>query len=187
MIKELLLSANIEVWITLWVMFICFMFMWYKGKLPSTGELQDLTTILNSRGGNILILAGASILFFYRGEHMYFRVIGLINSGKIASDNGIALNGLTFDTGAFGSAFGALLKTMSPDAPSPALSTSTSTTSSTVSTTTPPDTSKSAPVAPAESDPTNPQSPPTNARNVNVTQGTDIRQPQFVVKLSPKP
>lgn len=113
------LPANFGLYLTLWVMFFTFIFMWYQGRLPSTGVLQDLTTILNSRGGNILILSAASVYFFYHAEHMYYVVVQLINGGVIKADNGIALNGLLFDTGAFGSAFGALLKTMSPEAISP--------------------------------------------------------------------
>ena len=128
---EATLIHSSEVWIAFAVVFVSFMVMWYKGKLPTTGELQDLTTILNSRGGNILILAAASVFFFYRAEKMYYTVVAMIKSGTISADNGIALNGLTFDTGAFGSAFGALLKTMSPDAPSPAPSTGSSTTTTT--------------------------------------------------------
>lgn len=138
MLKELLASTSIELWGTFWIILAAFILMWYKGKLPSTGALQDLTTILNSRGGNILILAAASVYFFYRAEHMYVIVMDLVNNNKMTADNGIALNGLTFDTGAFGAAFGALLKTMSPDAPSPASSTSTGTTSTTTVVTQPP-------------------------------------------------
>jgi hypothetical protein len=129
-----------EMWAGVIVVYLSFMVMWYQGKLPSVGVWQDFATITNSRGGNIIILAVASVFFFYRAEHMYYTVVQLIQNGTIASDNGIALNGLTFDTGAFGSAFGALLKTMSPDAPSPAPSTSTGTTSTTITTATPPQT-----------------------------------------------
>lgn len=130
---------SVEVKIALCGVFLAFMFMWYKGKLPTTGELQDLTTILNSRGGNILILAIASVYFFHRAEIMYYAVVEMIKAGTIGADNGIALNGLTFDTGAFGSAFGALLKTMSPDAPSPLSSASSATVTTTKTTTHPPD------------------------------------------------
>lgn len=130
--------ASREVQIAASAIFLAIMFMWYKGRMPSTGQLQDLTTILNSRGGNILILIIASVYFFHRAEIMYYAVVEMIKAGTIGSDNGIALNGLTFDTGAFGSAFGALLKTMSPDAPSPAASTSSSTTTTSKTETHPP-------------------------------------------------
>lgn len=134
---NLLASAGFEMWVGLLIVFLSFMFMWYKGKLPTTAEVQDLATVLNSRGGNILILAGASLFFFYRAERMYYTVAEMIKSGAIMSDNGIALNGLTFDTGAFGAAFGALLKTMSPEAGAPVSSTSSATTSVTSTVTKP--------------------------------------------------
>jgi hypothetical protein len=126
-----LISSSLEVRIALYGIFLSFMFMWYKGKMPTTGELQDFATILNSRGGNILILSLASIYFFHRSESMYYIVVQMIKSGTITADNGIALNGLTFDTGAFGAAFGALLKTMQPDSISPPSSTSSGSTTTT--------------------------------------------------------
>lgn len=84
-------------------------------KLPTTPQLQDVMTILNSRGGNILVLAMLTVYFFYRAEHMYYVVLAQIQASSITADNGIALNGLSFDTGVASAAFGALLKTMSPD------------------------------------------------------------------------
>ena len=131
-------TSNVEVQIALYAISFSFLFMWYQGKLPSTGQIQDFATIMNSRGGNIIILMIASVYFFHRAEVMYYNVVEMIRANTIASDNGIALNGLTFDTGAFGSAFGALLKTMSPDAPSPANSATTGTTSTTTTLTKPP-------------------------------------------------
>jgi hypothetical protein len=138
MIAKLLASPNINLWISYWIALLLFGVMWYKGRLPTTGQVQDLTTVLNSRGGNILILMAASIYFFYHSEHMYLNVIQMIKDGTINADNGIALNGLTFDTGAFGGAFGALLKTMSPDAMSPPQSSSSTTTTHSVTTQQPP-------------------------------------------------
>src|SRR5580693_8274141 len=77
---EVLLQStgiSIEAWISLWGMMLAFLVLWYQGKLPTSGALQDLTTILNSRGGNILVLAAAAFYFFYRSEHMYSVVMTL--------------------------------------------------------------------------------------------------------------
>jgi hypothetical protein len=176
--RALLMSTNMEVWISLWLMFLCFIGMWYKGKLPSIGELQDLTTILNSRGGNIMILAAASVYFFYRSEHMYVKVIELVNSNKMTADNGIALNGLTFDTGAFGAAFGALLKTMSPDAPSPVSSTSVSSTSTTKTETHPPQSlANGAPSSPEDAPSITQETPTAPVEQVDQTQHIKLTVP----------
>ena len=82
-------------------------------KLPSTGAIHDLIAMVDSKGGNILILVALAMYFFHRTEIMYYYVVDMINTGKIAADNGVALNGLLFCTGAFGSVSGALLKVMS--------------------------------------------------------------------------
>lgn len=91
---------------------------WYD-KLPRISAIQGLMTVLNSRGGNIFVLMCLSIYFFYRAEHMYYIVLSQVQSGSVASDNGVALNGLLFDTSAASSVLGALLKTMSPESSSP--------------------------------------------------------------------
>lgn len=85
----------------------------WKDKLPSAGAVHQLIDMLDSKGGNILILAGLALYFFHRTEEMYYAFSKLVVENKIASDNGTALNGLLFCNGAFSGVSGALLKVMS--------------------------------------------------------------------------
>jgi hypothetical protein len=114
------------------------MFMWAK-KLPSVEGFDKFLVSLNSRGGNIILLAAASIYFFVHSIKIFYYLLAASTDGHIAQDNAFALMGLQFATSsAFGGAFGALLKTMtgessksrSADAPDVAtvVTTSTSTT-----------------------------------------------------------
>ncbi len=104
-----------DIYIALGAAFLTVAMLGWADKLPTTPQLQDIMTILNSRGGNILVLSILTVYFFWRSEHMYYVVLAQIQSNSLTSDNGIALNGLSFDTGVASAAFGALLKTMSPD------------------------------------------------------------------------
>ena len=87
-----------------------YLFGMWKDKLPSTAAIRDIVNILDSKGGNILILVTLMMYFFHRTEQFYYAVTQLIAEGKIANDNGVALNALLFCTGAFGSVLGAFLK-----------------------------------------------------------------------------
>lgn len=92
----------------------------WKNKLPSTGAVHSIVSMLDTKGGNILILGALAIYFFHRTEEMYYAVMALVQNGKLTSDNGVALNGLLFANGAFSGVSGALLKVMTGTEP-PAL------------------------------------------------------------------
>lgn len=82
-------------------------------KLPSVKSFQDVTATVNSRGGNIIWLGFFSILFFIVSVWLFFWVMNKISEGKLTTDNAVMMMCLTWLTGgAFGSAFGAMLKTM---------------------------------------------------------------------------
>lgn len=120
------LGQTLGIWFNIWIPIFIILggigtMYWYgKIRVPDTQSFQEAATILNSRGGNILILTVLSMYFFHRTELMYYIVMDKIKDNSITTDNGIALNGLLFSTGAFSGAMGALVKTMSPDAPAPA-------------------------------------------------------------------
>jgi hypothetical protein len=101
-----------DVYILLGVVLVLYIVGMITNKLPTTGAIHDLVAMVDSKGGNIIILFFLAMYFFHRTEQMYYGVMALVNTGKIASDNGVALNGLLFCTGAFGSVSGALLKVM---------------------------------------------------------------------------
>lgn len=89
------------------------------GKLPSMEAVQKFVTMLDTKGGNILVLVALALYFFHDAQVMYYIVIDKIKDGTITADNGIALNGLMFATGAFSGVSGALLKVMSGADPKP--------------------------------------------------------------------
>lgn len=89
----------------------------YLGKLPSMDSLQKLTSLLDTKGGNIIVLTALALYFFHDAQIMYYIVLDKIKDGTITADNGIALNGLMFATGAFSGVIGALLKVMSGTEP----------------------------------------------------------------------
>lgn len=102
----------------IWTVIICLYAAGaWKDKLPSTNAIYSLVAMIDTKGGNILILGALALYFFHRTEQMYYAVMTLAQSGKITSDNGVALNGLLFCNGAFSGVSGALLKVMSGTEP----------------------------------------------------------------------
>ena len=95
-----------------------FLFL-YLGKLPSMESMQKFVTMLDTKGGNIMVLVLLALYFFHDAQVMYYIVIDKIKDGTLSTDNGIALNGLMFATGAFSGVSGALLKVMSGADPKP--------------------------------------------------------------------
>lgn len=86
---------------------------------PNIDSLTRLVDMINTKGGNIIILMWLSVYFYHDTMAAYWSVVELIKSGTIASDNGIALNALTFSSTAFGAVSGALLKVMSGEESKP--------------------------------------------------------------------
>jgi hypothetical protein len=107
----------------------------YLDKLPQMDSIQRLATMLDSKGGNIIVLVGLALYFFHDAQVMYYVVIDKIKDGTITADNGIALNGLMFATGAFSGVSGALLKVMSGSEPAPPPGTTKTTTTASTATT----------------------------------------------------
>lgn len=109
-----------DIWIALGTLAITlFVLLLWKEKLPASGSVSDVLQMLNSRGGNIAVLAVMSLVFFRAATHMYYVVLAQIQAGTLREDNAIALTGLQFITStAFGGSMGALLKTMTGDSSS---------------------------------------------------------------------
>lgn len=88
--------------------------------LPNIDSLQQFASMLNSKGGNILILGTMSLYFFVTGIRMTYWCLEQAVAGKLSADNAVMMMGLTFVTGScFGGAFSAMLKVMSGDTPLP--------------------------------------------------------------------
>lgn len=101
---------------------ILFTFLFFAGvfallwanKMPSIQGVIDCANVLNSKGGNLLLLAIMSGWFFYEALKFAYHLLYMTSHSEITPDNAIALSMFSFVTGtAFGGAFGALLKGMS--------------------------------------------------------------------------
>src|ERR1017187_8225960 len=121
--------------------------MQWHGKWPSVRAWGDFVAILNSRGGNILVLVLAAVYFFRYSMILFWELLRMVSNKTVTPDNAFAMMAIQFvTTGAFGGAMGALLKTMtgesskarssdSLDAPPNGTSTTHSTTSTEKTTT----------------------------------------------------
>jgi hypothetical protein len=107
--------------------------------LPSTESVQEFASMLNSKGGNILILGAFSLFFFVTGMRMVYWCLEQNIEGKLNADNAVMMMGITFVTGScFGGSFSSMLKVMSGDTPVPPGNTSSTVTAVTTSTETKP-------------------------------------------------
>ena len=103
---------NRDMLVCLVVFFTLVAMQWYK-KLPEPWTIKHYLSALNDRGGNILVLAFGSAWFFSVSVKTFFHFVNLIVEKKLEPDNAIVLMGVQFvSSSAFGSCFGALLKTM---------------------------------------------------------------------------
>lgn len=95
------------------VLLLIWVFLALRNKLPSIEGVRALVGILNSRGGNILILTMLTLTFFQASMRWFYYVMGLLQSKSITPDNAVLIAGISFVTGtAFGSAIGALLSAL---------------------------------------------------------------------------
>lgn len=106
---------------------VLFVLAWRK-QLPSIGAIQDIVNVLNTKGGNILLLAIMAMIFFKSTLHLAYTILDQIEAKTLREDNAIALMALQFcTTSAFGGAMGAMLTMMTgetkiqtrPPAPAP--------------------------------------------------------------------
>lgn len=82
-------------------------------KEPTIDSMREFINLLNTRGGNILILAAMSSCFFYAAMKLFYAMIDLAVNGKLSTDNAFPMMALQFVTSsAFGGAFGAMLTMM---------------------------------------------------------------------------
>jgi hypothetical protein len=104
---------RLELWIPVLVCFMTWVVMQWNDKLPSTKSIQHFVSIINSRGGNIVILTIASVYFFRYSMYIFMDLLNMVKDKTISEDNAFALMAIQFvTTSAFGGSMGALLKTM---------------------------------------------------------------------------
>lgn len=107
---------------------LTFLYLVKTDKLPTPEALRKMISMLDDRGGNILVLGLFAAWFFVVTVKLFYHAFAVMQDGVIKADNAILLMALnTVSSGAFGTCFGALLKTMSgamtvppPQATSPA-------------------------------------------------------------------
>ena len=89
----------------------------YLKTYPSMDSLERLANLLNSKGGNILMLAFMSLFFFLIGVRFLYWTVERIIEGKLTADNAVVSLGVSWITGAaFGGAFSSMLKSMTGEA-----------------------------------------------------------------------
>lgn len=88
----------------------------FSDRIPDIGVIREFVEIINTRGGNILLLAFFVWIFFRSAMLFIYHVMAMAEGpGPIDKAQAVITSGLGFVTGsAFGGAFGALLKTMNP-------------------------------------------------------------------------
>lgn len=89
-----------------------FVLIW-KNKMPTIGGFRDFVNVVNSRGGNILVLGWLTLYSFRAAMRMFYHLMDLIAQGKLDGRDGVTQLFITFATAqAFGFFAGALIKTM---------------------------------------------------------------------------
>jgi len=107
------IADKLELWLPTLFFVLLWAFMQWHGKLPSTKSIGEFTGILNSRGGNIIILSLSSVYFFRYSMYIFLDLLHMVKEKTISEDNAFALMAIQFvTTTAFGGSMGALLKTM---------------------------------------------------------------------------
>ena len=93
---------------------IAYVYLARYGRLPAVESIRKFTSMLDDRGGNILVLGLLTAWFFVVTVKLFYHAITMISNNAIKADDAILLMALnTVSSSAFGTCFGALLKTMS--------------------------------------------------------------------------
>jgi hypothetical protein len=98
---------------TFWALLCALLLLLLSRRLPAMESFERLVHLMDSRGGNIALLALLTWMFFLSGMRLIYRLLDMVSNKMLTPENAIAQVGLVFVTGtAFGGAFGALLKTL---------------------------------------------------------------------------
>ena len=106
-------NINTRDLIVLLFVFSTFVVLAYLRRLPEPWVIKHYLSAINDRGGNIVVLALLSAWFFSISVRIFYYSFELLSQKRLEPDNAILLMAVQFVTSsAFGSSFGALLKTM---------------------------------------------------------------------------
>lgn len=90
---------------------------WWHGKFPSIDSFKKTLEVLDSKGGNIAVLALFALLGIFTSIRLMYYILQLSVDGKLQQDNSFALLTVQFMTNTITGGFiGAMLKTMSGSA-----------------------------------------------------------------------
>jgi len=94
------------------IFFTLVIMQWYK-KLPSVDSIQELASVMNSRGGNIMVLGSFSVFFFFSALRFTYWFMEKSADGKLSPQDTLGLAAFTWITGtAFGGSFTSMVKAM---------------------------------------------------------------------------
>ena len=89
--------------------------LWTR-QTPNVNSVRLFSEMLNSRGGNILLLAGLTVYFFHHALKLFYVILQQVQAGTLKENNAVALMGIQFvTTTAFGGFSGSLLTMMQGD------------------------------------------------------------------------
>lgn len=95
------------------LLFMLWILLMFTKRTPEITVVRDFINIINSRGGNIVVLALFSAYFFRATMQLFYHALELLQAGQLKDSNAILLMALQFcTTSAFAGSFGAMLKTM---------------------------------------------------------------------------
>jgi len=95
-----------------------YMTMAYRRVLPSVSSIQELATVVNTKGGIVIVLGSMSSFFFVITIWLIYVIIQDLKSHSLREDNAIVLLALQFCmNNAFSLCLGAMLKTMTGENP----------------------------------------------------------------------
>lgn len=87
-------------------------FMAYRNKLPNMQAFKDFADVINSAGGNILLLTGFTAWSLSISMRFFYYLLALPDD-RLSKSDAIVTAGITFVTGSvFGLFAGALIKTL---------------------------------------------------------------------------
>ena len=94
---ELITAGNIE---TLLVgLLVAFLVVFTTIKTPpSLTGMKDFVEMLNSRGGNMALLALMTVYFFHHAIKMFYIILQQIQAKTLTADNAVALMAIQFVT-----------------------------------------------------------------------------------------
>ena len=110
---EQLYTFNWQDHVVLLIIVAAWLVLIFTRRAPTADSWRAFVNVLDSRGGNILILVVGTFYSFRVAMRLFYHLIGLLADGKLDEKSAIVLMGLTFVTGTvFGQFSGALMKTM---------------------------------------------------------------------------